>query len=159
MTANNYCLCQSTSRFKINMQSDWIRMARCNIWTPIKNSQCSFLLLRNSPTIHVRRTRLISGCHLFAMSFLFQATESGQDPVRLDLRHGQEWNKEGTAWVGIISRLHLFLLNTGRRASYLQYIYYRVVVVFCTMLEMLQNKNTKVTHRNMQFQCPNKNWQ
>ncbi len=149
--------CQSTSRHKVNTQSDWIRRAGCNIWTPIRLSESlennhkfirshgSFffyslqtegkpVLSRKSPTIRVRRHWLISGWHLFAMRYSFQAAETRQAPVRLNLQH--EIGKE-QLWVGVISRLHLFLLNTGRRAAYLQHIYYRLVVVTHTMLETL----------------------
>lgn len=48
--------------------------------------------LENSPISHNMcewgRPRLISGRHLFAMRFSFQAAESRQAPVRLNLQHG-----------------------------------------------------------------------
>lgn len=111
MTMNLLCPCQSTSQHEINTQSDYIRRARCNIWTPIRLSDNhsriifrihSFTMLvlyslqtegkqilsRNS-----QRPRLISVWYLFAMRISFQAAESRQAPARLNLPHRNEIRK------------------------------------------------------------------
>lgn len=152
---NLLCPCQSTSWYKINSQLDCIRRAQCNIWTTIRMSDNHARIIFRIHVITMLllcstnwRKRLISGLHLFAMSFSFHIAESRQVPVQHNLQHWWEWIKEG-ATVGGFS--FCWSLGEGHSIysiftvdSFISYKSYCTIVTqsywrYCVSLKLLLN--------------------